>query len=377
MQAIVNGGCISADSHIVEAPNCYTDYIEPKYRDDAPHLTVDDRGGDIYVIPGMDGVTIPLGLVAGAGVPSEDLIARRDGAKFVELHKSGSEPQYRLADQQRDGIAGEVLYASIGMVLCNHQDFEYKSACMQAYNRWLAEYCSVSPNRLFGLAQTAVSSVEEAIADVRRAKEMGFVGMMMPGDPQHEDYDQPLYDPLWECVADLEMPICFHILTSKTSSTQTVFGQVRGNRINGFMNIIRGVQDIVGLFVLGGVFDRHPKLKLVIAEGDAGWLPHYAYRIDHAYDRHGYWMEGRGLAKKPSDYINENVYFTFQDDWIAFKNVNELNPRRLLWANDFPHTDSTWPLSQELLTEHSGCITDEQRQWIVRDNTKELFNLNC
>jgi predicted TIM-barrel fold metal-dependent hydrolase len=263
------------------------------------------------------------------------------------------------------------------MVLCNHQDFEYKSACMQAYNRWLAEYCSVSPNRLFGLAQTAVSSVEEAIADVRRAKEMGFVGMMMPGDPQHEDYDQPLYDPLWECVADLEMPICFHILTSKTSSTQTVFGQVRGNRINGFMNIIRGVQDIVGLFVLGGVFDRHPKLKLVIAEGDAGWLPHYAYRIDHAYDRHGYWMEGRGLAKKPSDYINENVYFTFQDDWIAFKNVNELNPRRLLWANDFPHTDSTWPLSQELLTEHSGCITDEQRQWIVRDNTKELFNLNC
>jgi predicted TIM-barrel fold metal-dependent hydrolase len=143
------------------------------------------------------------------------------------------------------------------------------------------------------------------------------------------------------------------------------------------MNIIRGVQDIVGLFVLGGVFDRHPKLKLVIAEGDAGWLPHYIYRIDHAYDRHGYWMEGRGLAKKPSDYINENVYFTFQDDWVAFKNVAELNPRRLLWANDFPHTDSTWPLSQELLTEHSSCITDEQRQWIVRDNTKELFNLNC
>ena len=329
------------------------------------------------MIPGMEGTSIPLGLVAGAGVPPEDLVAKREGSKFVELHRSGADSNYRLADQDRDGIAGEILYASIGMVLCNHPDFAYKSACMQAYNRWLAEYCSVAPNRLFGLAQTSVSSVESAIEDVRRAKELGFVGMMMPGDPQHEDYDQPLYDPLWECAVDLEMPLCFHILTSKNSNTDAVFGQVRGNRINGFMNIIRGVQDIVGLFVLGGVFDRHPKLKLVIAEGDAGWLPHYAYRMDHAYDRHGYWMEGRGLKKKPSDYINENVYFTFQDDWIAFKNVSELNPQRLLWANDFPHTDSTWPLSQELLTEHSANITAEQRQWIVRDNAKELFNLPC
>lgn len=377
MQAIVQGGCISADSHIVEAPNCYTDYIEPKFRDRAPHMEVDERGGDVFVIPGMEGVTIPLGLVAGAGVSSEDLVARRDGAKFVELHRSGAEARFRAADQERDGIAAEILYASIGMVICNHEDFEYKSACMQAYNRWLAEYCSEAPTRLYGLAQTAVSSVEEAIADVRRAKEMGFVGMMMPGDPQIEDYDKPYYDPLWECAADLQMPVCFHILTSKSSSTQVIFGKVRGSRINGFMNIIRGVQDIVGLFVLGGVFDRHPKLKLVIAEGDAGWLPHYSYRMDHAYERHGYWLEGRGLKKAPSEYINENVYFTFQDDWVAFKNVSEMNPRRLLWANDFPHTDSTWPLSQELLAEHSACISDEERQWIVRDNTKELFNLSC
>jgi len=377
MQPVVEGGCISADSHIVEAPNCYRDYIEPRFREDAPHIETDDSGNDVYVIPGMEGVTIPLGLVAGAGVAPQDLVARRAGAKFADLHRSGSEARYRVADQERDGIAGEVLYASIGMVLCNHADFAYKSACMQAYNRWLAEYCSAAPDRLFGLAQTAVASVDAAIEDVQRAKKMGFVGMMMPGDPQHEDYDQPLYDPLWECAADLELPICFHILTSKSSNVDAVFGAVRGNRINGFMNIIRGVQDIIGLFVLGGVFDRHPHLKMVIAEGDAGWLPHYMYRMDHAYDRHGYWMEGRGLSKAPSEFIRENVYFTFQDDWVAFKNVADLNPRRLIWANDFPHTDSTWPRSQELLSEHSACISDEERRRIVRDNAKELFHLPC
>lgn len=376
MQSIVKGGCISADSHIVEAHDTYRAYIEPRYRDSAPHIARDDKGNDIYVIPGMTD-KIPLGLVAGAGVSAQDLKSRREGTRFEDIHRSGSDPSYRVADQERDGVAGEVLYASVGMVLCNHPDFDYKDACFTAYNRWLAEYCAGAPDRLFGLAQTAVCSVESAIRDVRRAREMGFVGMMMPGNPQHEDYDQPMYDPLWECCADLGMPICFHILTSKGSDVNTVFQGARGNRINGFMNIIRGVQDIIGLFVLGGVFERHPKLKMVCAEGDAGWLPHYMYRMDHAYERHGYHMEARGLSRLPSDYIRENVYFTFQDDWVAFKTADQVNAQRLIWANDFPHSDATWPHSQALLTEHTACVSEETRRMILRENVKELFRLPC
>ncbi len=376
MQAVIAKGCISADSHIVEAHDTYRAFIEPRYRDRAPHIASDDKGNDIYVIPGMTD-RIPLGLVAGAGVSAQDLKLRREGTRFADIHRSGSDPSYRVADQQRDGVAGEVLYASVGMVLCNHPDFDYKDACFNAYNRWLAQYCAGAPERLFGLAQTAVISVEAAIADVRRAREMGFVGMMMPGNPQHEDYDQPLYDPLWECCADLQMPICFHILTSKGSDVNTVFQGARGNKINGFMNIIRGIQDIIGLFVLGGVFERHPKLKMVCAEGDAGWLPHYMYRMDHAYERHGYHMEARALSRLPSDYIRENIYFTFQDDWVAFKTAHEMNPRRLLWANDFPHSDATWPHSQALLAAHTQCVNEQERRWILRDNVKELFQLPC
>ena len=376
MQALIAEGCISADSHIVEAHDTYRAYIEPRYRDRAPHIASDDKGNDIYVIPGMTD-RIPLGLVAGAGVSAQDLKQRREGTRFADIHRSGSDPSYRVADQERDGVAGEVLYASVGMVLCNHPDFDYKEACFNAYNRWLAQYCAGAPERLFGLAQTAVTSVEAAIADVRRAREMGFVGMMMPGNPQHEDYDQRLYDPLWECCADLQMPICFHILTSKGSDVNTVFQGARGNKINGFMNIIRGIQDIIGLFVLGGVFERHPNLKMVCAEGDAGWLPHYMYRMDHAFERHGYHMEARAISRMPSGYIRENVYFTFQDDWVAFKTAHEMNPRRLLWANDFPHSDATWPNSQALLTAHTQCVSDEERRWILRENVKELFQLPC
>ena len=81
---------------------------------------------------------------------------------------------------------------------------------MRAYNRWLQAMCSEAPERVFGLAQTAVLSVDSAIEDFRRAKEMGMVGMMMPGRPIHEDYDHRDYDALWECAAE---PRTSHLLS--------------------------------------------------------------------------------------------------------------------------------------------------------------------
>ena len=368
-------GFISADSHIVEPANCYTDFIDPKFKDRAPTIQRDASGNDIYVIPGMDS-TIPLGLVAAAGLTPEELAGRREGCTFESLHRSGWDASCRVADQDRDGVVSEIIYPSVGMALCNHPDFAYKTACFHAYNEWLQSYISDAPEgRLFGLGQTSCESVEQSIKDIEDSKKKGFVGIMMPGNPKHEDYDHPMYDDLWACAAELEMPLSFHILTSKGGSVDEVL-MARGNKINGFLNIIRGVQDVMGLFVLGGIFDRHPKLKFIAAEADAGWLPHYAYRMDHAYERHGLWLGGgKNLEKMPSDYLNDHVWLTFQDDWIAFKVANLMNPKKLVWANDFPHSDATWPWSQELVEKHSAGLTAEQTRWIMRENIIECYNL--
>tara|TARA_R110002167_G_scaffold215597_1_gene420499 strand:- start:103 stop:1041 length:939 start_codon:yes stop_codon:yes gene_type:complete len=294
---------------------------------------------------------------------------------FADVRPGAYDGAARAADMQRDGIQAEIIYASLGMVLFTHPDAEYRAACMAAYNRWLEGFCAALPGRLFGLAQTAVTSVDEAIEDFRRAKAQGHVGMMMAGDPVHEDYDHPDYDALWQCAVDLDMPICFHILTAKRGSMEMAFKAERGHNLNAFMGIIRAVQDIVGLFTLGGVFERHPKLKLVCAEADAGWLPHYMYRMDHAA------LTGAddgilpGLSKLPSEYIKQNVWATFQDDWVAFKTIDLVNHKQLLWANDFPHSDSTWPDSQSLLAEHAAGLSEEQRHDILRGNVIDLFNL--
>lgn len=106
-----------------------------------------------------------------------------------------------------------------------------------------------------------------------------------------------------------------------------------------------------------------------------GWAPHYMYRMDHAYDRHRYWLTASTLSKLPSEYFREHIYLTFQDDWVAFKMKDLCNPRRLLWANDFPHSDSTWPDSQAVLAKHTGHLTEEEKNWILHDNVAKLYQL--
>lgn len=360
---------ISADSHITEPPNCYTDFIDRTYRDRAPVVKRLDGIGDAFIVDGM-GSPIPMGLVAAAGKDPSKITT--DGVSFDELWRSGWDPKFRVADQEKDGIAAEIIYPTVGMVICNHPDFDYKKACFDAYNRWLLQYCSEAPDRLYGLAQVAMRTPEEGAAEIRQAKEAGFRGVMMPGNPAVEDYHSPVYDKVWEAAVDCGMPLSFHILTGKSDNLQ---GQVRGPRINGFLSIIRGCQDVMGTFIFGGVFDRFPDLKLVCVEADAGWVPHYMYRMDHAYKRHRYWMKAPPLKRLPSEYFHDHIYVTFQDDWVAFKMKDMCNVRRLMWANDFPHSDSTWPWSQQMLEEHTKGLSEDERNLICHDNVAELYNI--
>src|ERR1700687_2979807 len=359
---------ISADSHITEPPGTYVDRIDAKYKDTAPHMIHDEKLGDVFLVKDFPR-PINVALAAAAGKDASEL--KTYGAKFEEMHRGGWDPNARMADQDRDGVAAEVIYPTVGMVLCNHRDFDYKKACFDAYNIWIAEYCAAHPDRLIGLGQTAMRSVEEGIADGRKMKEMGLRGVMMPGNPQLSDYHDPIYAPFWEAVIEMKMPLSFHILTSKQDSFKT-----RGPRMNSFMSIIRGNQDLIGTFIFGGVFQRHPQLKVVCVEADAGWVPHYMYRMDHAYKRHRAWMlKGRELEKKPSEYFREHIYTTFQDAWVAFAMKDMCNTRRRMWANDFTHSDSTWPWSKEILAEHTKTLSEQEKNWILLANVAELYNL--
>ena len=166
MQALLSGpvtSIISADSHVTEAPGTYVDRIDRRFKDRAPRLVRDTERGDMFVIDGLD-KPIPMGLIAAAGKKAEELAMYN--VRFEDMHRGGWDPDARLGDQDRDGISAEILYPTVGMMLCNHPDFEYKQACFDAYNGWIAEYCAPHRDRLLGIGQTAMRSVEAGIADL-------------------------------------------------------------------------------------------------------------------------------------------------------------------------------------------------------------------
>lgn len=376
---IVRTPIISSDSHITEPGWTYIDNIDPAFRDRAPYMTDEQPDGATFHIPGMP-QPVRLSLHSAAGKPSEELTVK--GVPFEGLHRAGWDPTARVAAQEKDGIDGEVIYPSVGMLLCNHPDIDLKKAAFDAYNRWIAGYCAAAPDRLYGCGQTALRSVTEGISDLEAIKAAGLRGVMLPGTPggvddersgsgTNGDYDDPVWGEFFDAAIDLGLPLSFHILTGKSY-------RPRGPKLNSFMSIIRGNQDLIGTFIFGGVFDRHPDLNIVCVEADAGWAPHYSYRMDHAYNRHRNWLTSPELARLPSEYFNDHVYVTFQDDWSAFRMAEAglLSPDRLLWANDFPHSDSTWPYSQGMLAEQTKGLSAENTAKIVGGNAVELYGLH-
>ena len=235
---------ISADSHITEPPDSYTTHIDPAFRDQAPHMITDDERGDVFVVDGMKN-PIAMGLVAAAGKPAEEITESWACASRTCTAAAGT-PTARLADQDRDGVAAEIIYPTVGMVLCNHRDFDYKKACFDAYNRWIAEYCARAPDRLLGIGQTAMRSPEEGIADLagdqgarparrddagRRRRDRG----LRLARSTTRSGRRPI---------ELGLPLSFHILTTRGRAARA------GRAMNSFLSIVRGCQDIMGMLVL-------------------------------------------------------------------------------------------------------------------------------
>ena len=367
----------SADSHVLEPPNTYIDRIDKRFRDRAPKMLYDDDMGDGFVIDGI-ARKVPMAVLSGAGVPPDQI---RHQARFEDLQRGGWDPEARMRDQDRDGIAAEIIYPSAGMLICKHLDFDYRKACLDAYNLWLAEFCASHPDRLLGLGMVSMRTVADSIAEARQIKKLGLRGIMLPGWPNEEDYDSRIYDPFWAACVEMDLPVSFHHLAGARDPNlklDSFYGaSIRGvnSQLNGWMNLIRGNQDLLAMFVFGGVFDRHPQLKLVCAEADAGWVPHFISRMDYAYKQHRHHMKTEPLSRPPSEYFKENVYVTFQDDLVAFQTAHLMNVRRLMWANDFPHFDSTWPHSREVIEKHTACLSEADRNAVLHDNLASCYGL--
>jgi predicted TIM-barrel fold metal-dependent hydrolase len=362
---------ISADSHVLEPHDLWTSRMAgTEFADRAPHMVKHHEHGHLFIIDGLK--PFPIGLAGAAGKSNEELHASGDTADT--LRSGGWDPAARLVDMDTDGVAAEVLYPSIGMTLAQSKDLDYQLACIEAYNDWLVDYCGAGDGRLVGLAMIPTVDPAAAVGEIERCASKGLRGAMVPGAPAEGHYAETRFDPMWAAFTAADWPVSFHILTGAGGGDPTLGS---GLGMLTVMNIVHQVQQTLALLIFGRVFDRHPKLKVVSAEHDAGWVAHYSYRLDQMWDRHHNWLGRRsaGLERLPSEYLRENAYFTFQKDPVAVETRDRVGLDRLLWASDYPHSDSTWPHSLKVIERDFAGIPEADLDAIVHDNAVALYHL--
>jgi predicted TIM-barrel fold metal-dependent hydrolase len=368
---------ISADSHMMEPPDLWTERLVMKYGDRTPQVKLTSKG-HLFVAPGVR----PFAVAGGFG-------AGRSGTELKEHLKHGYEsarpggwdPVERIKDQDIDGVEAEVLYTTLGMPLFGLDDAQMQRDCFAVYNDWVAEFCSHNPRRLHAIALISLEDIGEGVKELTRCANRGLKGAMIWGSaPIDRPYYSEVYDPFWAAAQDLQMPLSLHVITAKDQApgpkpapAQRTPGHMVTMR--GYMGLIHEVQRSMTDIVAGGVLERFPRLQIVSAENDTGWLPHYMYRMDHAFEKFGALNDDQPLKMKPSDYVRRQMWATFQDDPTGPAGYRSFGENNYMWASDFPHTDSTWPHSREVITKDFSGVPENVTSKIVFDNANRLYRM--
>jgi predicted TIM-barrel fold metal-dependent hydrolase len=349
---------------VIEPPDLWTRRMAARWGDRAPHVAV--RGG-VPVFVCEDVPPFGLGAFSGADVDPDDLPAHM-GAGYEHLRAGGWDPAARRRDQERDGVVAEVVYPSLALQLYRVRDPALQVAAFAAYNDWLAEFCASAPDRLAGVGLVPLHDVAAAVRELARAHALGLRGALVwSAPPDDRPYHDGVYEPFWAAAAGLGMPLSLHVGTNAAPLAGT-----GGDMAVIYMTTHQAAQRSLAQLVFGGVLDRHPALRIVSVENDVGWLPHFLARLDHAGEKYRALGPHR-LALRPSEYVRRQVAATFQEDRLGIRLRHDVGVGALLWGSDYPHTDSTWPRSREVIARDLADVPAAERDAITRGNAAALY----
>ena len=370
-----DGMILSSDSHVFEPPDLWLNRIDAQFRDRAPHIQRID-GVDQLVVEGNRAIA-GIGLISNAGARFEAPETIRDHATFDDVHVGGYDPDQHLSDMRLDGVSGEVLYPSQGLFYYKVEDGLLFSAICRAYNDWLADFCSTDPQRLKGIAMLNVDDVGDAVGEMSRCADKGFCGAMITEYPaEARRYDHADYEPLWAASADLNMPISLHTATRRQGINAGVIERSVRDATRRATKVFLPAMSMCDM-IFSGVFERHPKLKLAIVEYELAWVPHMLATMDYGYrERHDEATYRFKNDMKPSDFFAQNVYLSFQEDDIGIRLRDRIGVERMMWGSDYPHSESTFPRSREILDDILSDVPGEERQQILCDTTAELYGFD-
>lgn len=342
----------SADSHVLEPNDLWKQALPARLADRAPWTERKDGRETIYV---------------------DGQVLRRDPIAFTDAMRppGAQDVALRMQDLDEQGVWGEVVFPSRGFWISNMIDQVLARECARAWNDWCAsDIMSYSP-RLVPTAVVSALDTEDAVTELQRAAQLGFKAVYLPATPPDgRPYNSDAWEPLWAAAAEAGVPLCFHI---GTGAAQVVARGPGGAVINYVETFFPG-QRAVTHVVASGALDRHPDLRVFVAEGGASWVPALADRMDEAYRQHDMFVRPK-LSVPPSELVYRQVYTSFQHDKSALAAVSAMGYLNVMWGSDYPHLEGTYPNTQKVLHELFDGVDPQVTQRITRGAFAELFEV--
>jgi predicted TIM-barrel fold metal-dependent hydrolase len=354
--------------HIMEPPDLWPRYIDPGFRDLAPRGVVSENVRDLRTFfPGEP----PPG---DRGLRNSGHNFDRNQALYRDHAERGWGPDCQLEAMDREGIDAAVLFPTRGLSILTrpNMDPRFANAIARGYNDWLGEFCRSNPERLLGAGMVSIHDVNDAVAETRRVvQEYGFRSIFLRANiiNGYNWYD-PYYEPLWNTLEELDLPVGFHEATgSRSRQTGDHFDPNFGIRriySQPMENMLA-----MGAFLCGGVLARHPKMKVAFLEANCSWVPWLVWRADEGYEREGD-LFMQDLTEPPSAYFKRQVWVSVEpDEGPAQHTIAEFGCDNLVFSTDYPHGDSKYPEAVNSFLELP--LSDEEKRKILWDNCARFY----
>jgi predicted TIM-barrel fold metal-dependent hydrolase len=300
------------------------------------------------------------------------------------------DPYARLSDLDQEGIAGEVIFgggqngerlpfmgeglgASPGPGALD--DAALLGLGLHIYNQWLVDFVSVEPARHVGLAHLPIWDIAASVREVEWARDAGLRGVNFPA-PRSEwlPFNDPAYEPFWSACEALDMPLCTHAGGGDPPLGATEPGGIAVWAAELFWMGRRALWQLI----FGGVFERHPGLKLIFTEQFTSWVPQTLNELDGIYSGATCRMLRAELPRKPSEYWASNCYIAqpypapFEIDLL-----HEVGTKNLMWGADYPHQEGTWPNTLPAIRHAFRDTPEPEARRILGENALEVFDFDA
>ncbi|NEQ75793.1 MAG: amidohydrolase [Okeania sp. SIO2C9] len=353
---------IDADSHVIEPPSMWAEYLDPEFQQFAPSADMKIKGENI-----SEKISEKL-----QEIVNKQMMENHPNAYF---HSYNSESH--VQEMVRMGIDRAFLYPNYGLLLWGIDTMapEVAGAFTRAYNTWLfEEFCSYDPERLRGVGAINLHQPEKMVLELHRIAEYGGKAVFLRPNPiKGRLLSNPAYEPFWTECEKLNMAIGIH---EGTHSLLPTVGAERFRTQFALHACSHPMEQMMALLALieGGVLERHPKLRVGFLESGCGWLPYWLWRLDQEYENL-YWEVKDNVKIPPSEYFRRQCYVAIEPSESYLSQIIQyIGSDNLIFGSDYPHIDHQPDVIDQLVGLEKD-LSKETLKKIGWDNPARFYGL--